>query len=283
MKKLLVIILFTVILFSNNAISKGYGFFDTKINGTNELLGVGFWEFIPLLIGPDFSSKLSIYVDDEIEQNPSSNMNYIYTQTDVQNNKTYKMYDIDVFGYSWKIEAKGKTNNYPTMGYPVLIDRAEDEFGNPVHDIVPSYSTTPLYPQYNYFTAFDTINLHTNNQYSLRLNYMTYMSTSTAIGQVSNISFYAMTGLSDPDDAEDIRRGRFRISVSDKSSGWTLIGSERTVIVTSEGEYFDHYSFDVPSEMLGQELYVKIAFYGQTYSAGFSRLIIDELVITTLD
>ncbi len=169
------------------------------------------------------------------------------------------------------------------MGYPLVIDRALDEYGNPIHDIAPTYSTLPQYPGYNFFTAYDAMNLHTNNQYSLRMNYMSYISTSTAIGTVSNISFYAMTGLSDLDDAEDIRRGRFYVYVSNNDSSWTRIGSERSVIVTSDSEYFDHYSFDVPSNLLGQDLYVKIAFYGQTYTAGFSRLIIDELVITTLD
>ncbi len=283
MKKAYTIILISIILFSTEAISLGYGFFDTTNDETNELLDVGYWDFIPLLIGPDFASKLSIYVDDELAENPDSRLQYIYSQTDIPKNKTAKIHDMYVYGYTWKFEGKGKTNNYPTMGYPVLIDRATDEFGNPVHDIAPSYSLTPLYPEYSFFTAYDAMNLHTNNQYSLRLNYMSYMSTTTAIGKVSNISFYAMAGLSDSDDAENIRRGRFYVYVSDRNGGWTRIGNERSIIVSSESELFPHYSFDVPEDMLGDELFVKIAFYGQTYPAGFSRLIIDDLVITTLD
>jgi|LGVE01.1.fsa_nt_gb hypothetical protein len=283
MKKVLVILLLTISLISNNAISQGYGFFDTKTDTTNEQLDVGYWEFIALPIGPDFASKLSIYVDDELEQDPDSKLKYIYSQTDVPNNKTAKILEMDVFGYTWKFEGKGKATNYPTMGYPVLIDRAVDEFGNPIHDIAPSYSASPLYPDYNYFTAYDAMNLHTNNQYSLRLNYMEYMSTTTSIGKVSNISFYAMTGLSDSNDAENVRRARFYVYVSNRDGGWTRIGSERSNVVTSESEFFTHYSFDVPANMLGEELYVKIAFYGQTYTAGFARLVIDDLVITTIE
>ncbi len=283
MKKLLIILLVTTIIISNSAISKGYGFFDTKTDTANELLDIGFWDFIPLPIGPDFASKLSIYVDDAIAEDPDSKLKYIYSQTDVPNNKTAKINEIDVFGYTWKFEGKGKTTNYPTMGYPVLIDRALDEFGNPVHDIAPAYSTTPLYPEYNYFTAYDAMNLHTNNQYSLRLNYMDYLSTTTSIGKVSNISFYANIGLSDPDDAESIRRARFYVFVSDRNGGWTRIGNVRSTLVASESEYFTHHSFDVPGNLLGEELFVKIAFYGQTYSAGFSRLIIDDLIITMVD
>jgi len=283
MKRVLIILLVTTVLISNSAISKGYGYFDSQTDLASEELDIGFWDFIPLPVGPDFASKLSIYVDEEIEADPSSYISYVYTQTNIPKNKTYNIYEMNVFGYSWKFVGQGKTNNFPTMGYPVLIDRELDEDENPIHDISPTYSTSEQYEGYNFFTAYDTTNLHTNNQYSLRLNYKTYMSTSTKVGQVSNVSFYAMAGLSDPDDAEDIRRGRFQVYVSKNNSGWTRIGSERSTIVTSESEFFDHYSFDVPSNLLGEDLYVKIVFYGQTYSAGFSRLIIDELVITTLD
>ena len=66
-------------------------------------------------------------------------------------------------------------------------------------------------------------------------------------------------------------------------ASWTRIASEKSNVVGSESEFFEYYSFDVPSNKLGMEMYVKIAFDGQTSKSGFSRLIIDNLIITTID
>lgn len=283
MKKVFIIFLVSVVLLSNNAISKGYSYFDNNTDEKNEVMDIGYWEFISLLIGPDFASKLAIYVDDVVSQNPDSSLQSIYSQTDITNNETGIISNLDVFGFNWDFKVKGKTKNLPTMGYPVLVDRAEDEYGDMIHDISPAYSTSMLYPGYSYFTAYDAMNLYTNNQYSLRLNYNTAMSTSASIGQVSNISFYAMSGLSDPNDTEDIRRAKFNVYVSENGNSWTRIASEKSKIVSSENELYEYYSIDVPSNMIGKDLYVKISFAGQTFRLGFSRLIIDELIITTLN
>ncbi len=282
-KKVIIILLVTFVINSNNAISKGYSFFDTKTEEVNGVLDIGSWNFLTLLIGPDFARDILSFFDNELEIDPSSSLNTIYSQSNIINNKTVEISDINVFGFSWDFIVKGKTKNFSTIGYPVLIDREMDAFGNPVHDINPIYSNTELYEGYNYFTAYDARNLHTDNQYSLRLNYVTLMQTTTYIGKVSNISFYAMSGLSSPSDEENIRNAKFSVSVSSNGTNWTVIATERGTVLSSESEYFDYYSFDVPGNMLGEELFVKISFFGQTFKAGFSRLVIDELIITTLD
>ncbi len=283
MKKIIIVLLLTFVLISNSATSKGYGFFESNSEATNETLTIGIWDFITLLIGPDFASDLSMFIDNGISEDSDSNLNYIHSQTDFPDAASALISSIDAFGYTWDFTANGETNYTPTMGYPVLVDRAIDEYGNPVHDISPMYSITPLYSEYDYFTAYDVMNLHTNNQYRLRLNYQTTMQTSTSVGKVSNISFYAMTGLSDSDDVENIRRGKFEIYVSSNGDQWTRIGSEKSIIADSENELFSYYSFDTPGNMLGDELFVKIVFYGETLRTGFSRLVIDELIIITVD
>lgn len=282
-KRLLTLILVTLVLISNSATSKGYGFFDSKNETKNETITTGIWDFIIALIGPNFTTDLETFIDNEISQNPDSSLKYIYSQTDVPDKEIAKISSIDVFGYTWHFISNGKTKLFPTMGYPVLVDRELDDLGNPVHDIAPIYSTTPLYSGYNYFTAYDVMNLHTNNQYSLRLNYQATMKTSTSVGKVSNISFYAMAGLSDPDDVENMRNGKFEVYLSSNGGQWIRIASERSVPADSENEYFTFYSFDTPGNMLGEELYVKIIFIGRTFKSGFSRLVIDELVINTID
>ena len=55
--------------------------------------------------------------------------------------------------------------------------------------------------------------------------------------------------------------------------------------VTSESEFFTFYSFDVPSNLLGQDLYVRIRYNGRALIVngvtGYGRLIVDNLIITT--
>ncbi|AIO18863.1 hypothetical protein KQ51_00984 [Candidatus Izimaplasma bacterium HR1] len=280
--KIIIAILFVMIIVSSNTVTPSYSYFDRKEKIKNETITLGSWEFIALLIGPDFAADFGGYVDNEIAQDPNSVYQYIYTQTDFPANEIITTPDIEVFGYSWTFWGKGKTNNYETLGYPSLIDRDTDTFGNPVHDINPEYSITPLYQDYNFFTVYDAMNSLTNNQYSLRLNYNNRMTTTSSISNITNISFYAMLGLSDPNDLQPMRSGqKMYVEVSLNGNSWTKIGTPTPVQVTSESENFTHYSFDIPNNLLGQDLFVRIRYNGRTLSGGYGRLIIDDLTIST--
>lgn len=283
----IIIIIFSMLLLSSSIISFGYSHWDNNNIVASESVPLGIWTYVPLPIGLDFTADLNEYMDYKNSQNPNTNYNYIYSQIDVPNNLIKKIRNIDLFGSTWTFWGKGKTANYPTIGYPVLIDRTLDSFGNPVHDIAPEYSVVPLYTDYDYFIAYDSNNLHTNSNYSLRLNYNTRMTSKTSLGQVTNISFYAAIGLADPDDGANIRdTQKMYVEVSATNSNWTKLGTNPIVPqVNSDNEYFTFYSFDVPGTLLGQDLYVRIRYNGRALqvngSAAFARLIIDELVITT--
>jgi hypothetical protein len=268
-------------------VQRGYSYWNDSNDSISETIPVGLWTYVPLPVGLDFAADLSGFIDNELGLDPNSDFQYIYSQENMPQNTITTISDIDVFGYSWNFWGKIKNANYPTLGYPVVIDRSLNEFGDPVHDIAPTYSSTPLYPEYNYFVAYDANNLHTNNQYSLRLNYNNRMTTTTPIGQVTNVSFYAAIGLADPDDAVGIRDNqRLYVEVSPNSTSWTRISANVAIPqVSSENEYFSFYSYDVTGSLLGQNLYVRIRYNGRTLivngEAGFGRLIIDDLVITT--
>jgi hypothetical protein len=285
--RVMIITLLSIALFAPSIIKTGYGYWDKTNKDSSESISLGVWTYVPLLIGLDFTSDLSGFMDNELGLDPTSNYQYIYSQTDMPANSIVTINSIDLFGYNWDFWGKVKNPGYPTLGYPVLIDRSVDEFGEPVHDIAPSYSTTPLYPEYNYFTAYDANNLHTNNLYSLRLNYNTRMTTTTTVGQVTNVSFYAAVGLADSDDGAAIRDNqKVLVEVSSNGTQWTKISNNSsTPQVASEDEYFTFYSYDVSGVLLGQDLYVRIRYNGRTLNfngvPSFGRLIIDELVITT--
>jgi hypothetical protein len=280
-KKALLALIFLFLLVVNTT-SSGYSYFDNTDEEQNETLTIGDWGFGTYILNFGFVDNFQSTIDDLITVDPNDDHKYIYSQLDVPSNLVVNTSPINVFGYDWTFWGKGKTANTPTIGYPVLVDRELDTNGIPVHDINPAYSTTPLYNDYNYFVAYDATNTSTNNRYSLRLNYNNRMTTTTTVGQVSNISFYAMLGLSDPDDLEPIRVGqKIYVEVSANGSNWTKIGTPASQQVSSTAEAFNYYSFDVPANLLGNDLYVRIRYNGRALATGYGRLIIDDLVITT--
>lgn len=275
-----------ILLVSIGTITRGYSYFDTLEDTKSETATIGAWDLVDYVIGPDFVNEFQSAIDDDILNDPTSNLIYIYDQENAPSNVIEKINNINVFGYSWTFWTKAKTPNYVTFGYPVLIDRELDALSTPVHDINPAYSTTDLYPGYSYFTAYDSLNTLTNNQYSLRLNYNMRMTTSTNVGQVTNVSFYAMLGLSDPDDPIGMRETqRLYVEVSTNNNNWTKIGQQRPTQVTSASEAYTFYSYDVPANLLGQNLFVRIRYNGRTLNVNgvplYGRLVLDELVITT--
>lgn len=275
-----------VLLLLTTTITSAYSYFDTLADIDSELISIGTWDLVDYIIGPILTGEIESTVDDEITNDPSSNLGYLYDQENAPSNVVEHINGIDIFGQEWNFWTKAKTANYTTFGYPVLIDRELDSSNNPVHDINPAYSTTDLYEGYNYFTAYDATNTLTNNQYSLRLNYNMRMTTANKISNLSNVSFYAMLGLSDPDDDLEMRETqRMYVEVSTNGSNWTRLGKKRPTQVTSESEAFTFYSYDIPSNLLGQDLYLRIRYNGRALlvngEAQYGRLIIDDLVITT--
>lgn len=281
--KIRITVLFLFTLAISPAISTGYGYWDTLSETKNETVSTGHWDFMTN-IGLQFAYDYETWIADQVAANPNSNFAYIYSQTDAPSDITMLVQDIDVFDMTWDFWGKAKTPVYPTLGYVSLIDRSLDASNNPVHDINPAYSTTPLYTDYSYFKAYDAMNTLTNNNYSLRLNYNTRM-TSNGFVEITNVSFYAMLGLSDPDDPIGMKDNQ-KIFVEVKVSGgaWVKIGQPVPSQVSSTSEAFTYYSYDVPANLLGQDLKLRIRYNGRAQTIngtpGYGRLIIDELVVT---
>ncbi len=286
--KTVVVFLVVVIMIAGNALTIGYGYSTIDSVNESETVSTGEWTRPEASLGPDFSKLLTSFIQTQIDQDPNSPWIYIQSQTDTPENQVLRTSQkFSMWGYEWKLWSKGKTANYPTMGYYSLIDRTVDDLGTPIHDINPLYSDTPLYPMYDYYKAFDAWNTATNNLYSLRLNYNTRIFTAKTVGQVANVSFYAMIGLSDPDDPVGMRDNqKLYVEVSPDGGAWTKIGTITPSQVTSSSEEFDFYSFDVPAGLLGQELRVRIRYNGRALNVqgeiSYGRCIIDELEITML-
>jgi hypothetical protein len=268
-----------------SVVSKGYSFWDSTDNQTGQTVTIGTWDFFKLL-SLQVPIDMTSYLDNEIANDPNTDLLSIYTQTNIPNNQYLTIPGIEMYGYDWDITGKGKTGTYPTIGYISLIDRSLDINNDPLHAINTIYTTNPTFPEYNYFVSNDANNLYTNNLYSIRLNYNSRMQSAVAISNITNISFYAAVGLSDPNDALALRDGQnVIVEVSTDGNSWSRIGRDAPSLVTQSDEYFDFYSYDIPTNMLNQDLYVLIRFNGRARNVAgidsFSRLIIDELEITT--
>lgn len=280
------LIIFIFVIFTMiSVVSKGYSYWDDDNNQNIEIATIGSWDFFTL-IGLQVPIDITTFMDNEIASDPNSDYLDIYTQTNITNNQYLTIPNIEIFGYDWDIIGKGKPATYPTMGYLSLIDRSLDGNNEALHAINTTYTMTPSFPEYNYFISNDANNLHTNNLYSIRLNYNSRMRSSNTISDMTNISFYAAIGLSDPNDALPLRDGQnMLIEVSTDGNSWTRIGRDAPPQVTQTDEYFNLYSYDIPSNLLNQDLYIMIRFNGRARSVSgtpsFSRLILDELVITT--
>ncbi len=283
-RKLLIVFLF-IFFISVNTISQGYSYWDNQNEASNETLPIGTWNFLTEVISSQVATDITSYVDSILAGNSNSSLQYIYSQSGNFAGTTATVQDIDIYEVIWDITGTG-TNNPDTMGYVSLIDRAEDGSNNLIHPTLTDYTTSPSYPEYNYFTSSDVNNTLTNNQYSLRLNYGVTMTSDTAISNLSNISFYASRGLSASNDPFTMTTGRtFTVSISTDGVNWVQIGSGTPSAPSSSDVAFTHYSYDVPVGYQGQNLYLQILFNGQGVKSGknklFSRMVIDELIVTT--
>lgn len=286
--KVVSVFLIILVVVISNTLSDGYSYWNNSSTELTNTTTSGEWNLPGVTMGPELSKFFEEFIDQEQELDPNSDWGYIETQTDVPANLILTTTNpFHFWGHDWNFWFKGKVENYATIGYISLVDRTEDEFGTPIHDINPAFSETPLYPYYNYYKAFDAWNSETNNLYSLRMNYNVRMTTSTTIGQVSSISFYAMLGLSDPDDPVGMRETqRLYVEVSPDGNTWTKIGKQKPTQAVSTVEAFTHYSYDVPANLLGQDLFVRIRYNGRTLDVNgeilYGRCIIDELEISFL-
>ena len=283
--KRLFAVLFVVLIFISNVTLGGYSYWDNSQKQNSQNVPIGSWNFYSGNINPGVSAAISNYVNDQIALDPNSNLQTIYDQTGNLVGITTTIDNISVYDYIWDITGTG-TKNPSTMGYVSLIDRALDGSSNPIHSIYTTYTTTPAFPEYNYFTSYDATNSNTNNQYSLRLNYGVSMTTDTAITNLSSVSFYAARGLSDPNDPNILDSNRlFSVHVSPDGVNWTLIGSDTPPVATNTLFNYGFYTYNVPGGLQGQNLFLRITYDGGGTKLGkdtfYSRLVVDELVVTT--
>lgn len=279
----------TLVLFAFLAIisvvSEGYSYWDSIDKPNIETINLGTWDFGTMPISNAFASNIASYIDDQLVLDPNSDLQHIYDQTGNLSNTTVTVENINVYGYDWDFFGIGTATPSTTLGYASLIDRV-DNLGTPIHPILTLYTTTPTYPEYDYFTSYDAKNLLTNNQYSLRLNYGVTMTTDQLVSNLTQISFYASRGLLSPDDPFTMATDRqFSVEISTDGLSWVQLGSA-TPPVPSANEYnFTLYTYDITAPYLGSDLYVRIVYNGQAIKQGnsrsYSRMIIDELELIT--
>lgn len=279
---ILILVIFTVLL---NAVSFGYGFFDDlSKNDIDNIITIGNWSTITgdAAIG----TSITTYIDNEIATNPTSTLQNIYDQSGNLSKVTVTIEDITMYDIVWDIFGIGTSTPTTTLGYVSLINRVLDGTGTPIHDIVPDTPTTVLpYPEYNYFTSYDVKNTSTNNDLSIRLNYGVTITTDTVITNMSQVSFYASIGLNDAKDTVNVVSRPFTVEVSEDGITWTQIGTDTPPIPVSNEYNFNLYSYNLPTQLLNKDLFLRISFQGEAIKIGktrsMSRLVIDELVITS--
>lgn len=284
-RKIHIFALFILFISLNNVVSHGYGYWDNSDQSRKEVITIGDWDLFSL-ISSQFATDISTYIDNILENNPNSLLKYIYTQNKRMSGKTVTIEDIEVYGYIWDFTGFGTSRPIRGIGYVSLIDRAKDINNEPIHPISTPNTSTPSYAEYNYFTSYDVFNTQTNNQYSLRLNYGAEMITNDRISNVETISFYASRGLSSSNDALNMDKNRsFSVEISTDGNNWDQIGYDIPSFPTSSSYAFEYYSYNIPLIYQGQDIFIKIHYNGEALKEGrvktFSRLVIDELVIST--
>jgi len=284
MKKIFIIFVLAFIISTISAVSIGYSYYDTKTDVTPFSYSIGTWEWVDALA--DVSDEIYAYVESQIASD--SNLQYIYTPSGNLSSVSVSIDGITYFGTTWNITGYGSTTPIPTLGYVSIVNRSEDSLGNRIHAIVtPAPTDTVPYEGYNFFANNDVDNTLTDNLYSIRLNYGVDMTTSTALTGLTQINFYASRGLQSTDDIANLATNRqFTVEISTDGVNFITLGTETAVVPTSTSYAFTYYSYDIPSEYLGQDLYVKISFNGETLGGGksnrtYSRLVIDELTFVT--
>lgn len=285
-RKVILLVIVTLLLSLSNVVSDGFSYWDTQEENQAPTVPIGSWSFYTGVINPQLALALSSFVDTEISNNPNSTLQTIYDQSGNNSGTTITIENMEFYEYQWDIFGSGTGNNVSTMGYISLIDRSLDGGNNPIHDIRTVYTTTPSFPEYNYFISYDATNTNTNNLYGLRLNYGVQITTDQAISNLSNISFYAASGLTDPSDPFTVATNRnFIVSVSPDGITWTQIGSANPPAANNDNFNFSFYSYSVPGGLQGQPLFLRLEYNGEGIKSGknkfYSRLIIDEMVITT--
>ena len=281
------IVFLSIFLFlTNSAISSSYGYWDKSNDVQNEILPIGSWTFALNPITGQVAIDLSNYIDGILSTDPNNDLQYIYLQDGNLSNVVTTIENIAFYNYTWDITGTGTATPAETLGFISLVDRSTDGFSNPLHDILPAYTTTPPFPEYSYFKAYDALNNITNNLYSLRLNYGVTITTDQPIANMSEVSFYAARGLIAPNDTLTMASDRtFEVSISTDGINWVLLGSDTPVNATTDSLAFSFYSYPIPSQFLNQNLYLRILYNGEAIKQGnnrsFSRLIIDDLVVTT--
>jgi hypothetical protein len=280
----LIVVIFVISI--SDTLSTGFSYWDTVNENRVDTVPIGTWTFNTGPIGSALATDLSAYADAQIALDPNSPLNDVYQQSGNLNGVTATFENISFYDYNWNVVGTGTGNGATSIGFVSLVDRILDGTSSPIHPILQTYSTTPPYPEYNYFTSYDAMNINTNNQYSLRLNYGVVITTVAPITNLDTISFYAARGLTSPDDTLTMDTNRtFTVSVSTDGINWTQLGNEIPPVATTDDFNYAFYTYTVPGGLQGQNLYLQIEYDGIAIKQGnvkeYSRLVIDELIITT--
>ena len=221
----------------------------------------------------------------------------IYDETQVVDGATVTFESILLEGHEWDILGTGEipvNGKAPRIGFVQLVDRSQDVSNNYIHPIIPPAPVDPVpYPEYSYFLVNDVYNNLGDDIYSIRLNYEVQMTTSTALSNVSNISFYAYRGLHSDQDSNPFGRlddfllatnRQFTVSFSTDNVNFITLGSATPGFGTSLSANFNFYSYDIPAQYQTTPIYIRIYYNGATIKNGgrvnYSRLVIDELHIS---
>ncbi len=254
-----------------------YSFWDLPTKTTSENVTIGDWLSVSIWGQP--AIDIANYIDTNISVDP--NLQSIYDQSGNLTGVTVVVENITIDDIVWDIVGVGTKTPTTSLGFIQIIDRAENG-GGFVHAILPPAPTgVDPYVDYNYFLVNDVKNTVTDNQYGIRLNYGAVMQTDQPVNNLTEVSFYASRGLTSISDDIPVVSRDFSVEVSTNNSTWTTIGTDSSVTPPGNAYAFTQYTYSVPGNLSGQNLYVRISYSGESVGkkkdATYSRLVIDGL------
>ena len=297
-----VIVILFLVLLALLLVSQTYGYWASSVSAANDTrqgsINIGEWSTLTPEEEAinDFEDFLAL-LNDQGSAYYDPDAVAIYNETQVVDGATVTFESILLEGHEWDILGTGEipvNGKAPRIGFVQLVDRSQDVSNNYIHPILPPAPTDPVpYPEYSYFSVNDVYNNLGDDIYSIRLNYEVQMTTSTALSNVTNISFYAYRGLHSDQDANPFGRldefilatnRAFTVSFSTDNVNFITLGSATPGFGTSLSANFNYYSYDIPTQYQSTPIYIRIYYNGATIKNGgtvdYSRLVIDELHIS---
>lgn len=286
-RRFTIIVLSSLLLVFQLVAAVAYGFFDMTKASESESITTGVWIWDNPNLEHDFAIEYNEFIQQAISDG-LTDYGDIYTQSITSTSPKY-VSNINLYNIDWDFTSYTYSLYGDYVGFPQLVDRGLESIDTADYDINPNYED---YNNYEYFIVDDVLNTQTRNQFSLRLNYYTVMSSSEPIENLTNISFYAKLGLQAENDLFPMREDTILyVQFSYNQKDWKTVGKIYPERSTEEEESFPYYSFDKPSSLKKyDDIYVRFIYYGypkrtkiysRYYQYQYGRVVIDDLTFNT--